>query len=227
MLLPELPGYCLRVRADRIRVQISRTQIFRENTVDHIVPRWEWRTFRTNFGLAEESFAALAPEKVQSSSEIYLLDADSDANIKFRDALLDIKQLEQVNPDSLEQWCPVLKEPFPLSAEIVARLCAALKLPDTAIQGNARSLDALLAALESAAPRIRSVRVNKTRARYHIHGCVAELTKVIADGEKVRTAAVEDEDPSKVIAAVRAMQLEGYPNISYPRGLKQLVGMST
>ena len=82
MLLPDRSGYCLRVRADRIWVQISRTQIFRENTVDHIVPRWEWRTFRTNFGLAEESFAALAPEKVQSSSEIYLLDADSDANIK-------------------------------------------------------------------------------------------------------------------------------------------------
>ena len=94
--------------------------------MDHIVPRWEWRTFRTNFGLAEESFAALAPEKVQSSSEIYLLDADSDANIKFRDALLDIKQLERVNSDSLEQWCPVLKEPFPLSADTVARLCAVL-----------------------------------------------------------------------------------------------------
>ena len=119
---------------------------------------------------------------------------------------------------------PDIEAPFPLAADTIARLRAALELPDTAIPGSALSLDDLLDALESASPRIQSVRVNKTRARYHVQGCVAELTEVVADGKTVRTAAIEHEDPAKLIAAVRAMRLDGYPNISYPRGLKQVVG---
>ena len=61
-------------------------------------------------------FAALEPEKVQKSEEIYLLAAGSDANVKIRDGLLDIKLLEHVDANGLEQWRPVLKEPFPLTA---------------------------------------------------------------------------------------------------------------
>ena len=81
--------------------------------MDKIVPRWEWRTFGQDFGPAEPQFAALGPEKVQKSAEVYLLADGSDANVKIRDQLLDIKQLECVNHDGLEQWRPVLKEPFP------------------------------------------------------------------------------------------------------------------
>ncbi len=226
--VPERPSYCLTLPADKILDTVRPFLCFRENnSVDQIVPRWEWRTFGADFGPFEDQFRALAPEKVQSGSEVYILAAGSDANVKFRDDLLDIKQLERVSPDGLEQWRPILKEPFPLAAGTLARLRAALGLPDSAIQGDALSFDALVAALESASRQIRGLRVDKTRTRYHIHGCVAELTDVVADGKKVRTAAIEDEDPAKVIAAVRATRLDGYPNVSYPRGLKQLVGMCT
>jgi exopolyphosphatase/guanosine-5'-triphosphate,3'-diphosphate pyrophosphatase len=68
--------------------------------------------------------------------------------------------------------------------------------------------------------------VRKPRTRYRINGCVAELTGVIADGKKVRTVAIEDADPAKVLAAVAAMGLDRFPNISYPRGLKQVLGLS-
>ena len=60
-----------------------------------------------------------------------------------------------------------------------------------------------------------------------MHGCVAELTDVLADGKKARTVAIEDADPAKVVAAVRAMELDRYPNISYPRGLRQVPGGSS
>ena len=40
-----------------------------------IVPRWEWRTFGDDFGAADERFAALEPERVQESDELYLLSA--------------------------------------------------------------------------------------------------------------------------------------------------------
>ena len=195
--------------------------------MDLIVPRWEWRTFRQDLSKVEPRFAALAPDKVQQSAEVYVLVIDSDANVKYRDNLLDIKQLECVNDDGLEQWRPLLKEPFPLAPATIAQVRAALGLPATLMNGDAMTFEALVAALESAAATIRTVSVTKIRTRYHIHGCSAELTDVVADGRKVRTVAIEDKDPAQVTAAVRAMELDHYPNINYPRGLKQLIGMST
>ena len=35
-----------------------------------IVPRWEWRTFGTRFGVAETRFAELTPGSVQESDEL-------------------------------------------------------------------------------------------------------------------------------------------------------------
>jgi exopolyphosphatase/guanosine-5'-triphosphate,3'-diphosphate pyrophosphatase len=194
--------------------------------MDHIVPRWEWRTFGQDFGIAEQKLAALPPQKVQTSTEGYLLCVGSDANVKYRDNLLDIKQLERVNEDGLEQWLPVLKEQFPLAADAMVRLREALGVAPLPIHGEADSFDALVANLESASTQIRGVWVSKVRTRYLVHGCVAELTDVIANGKKVRTTAIEDEDPHKVITAVRAMGLDGHSNINYPRGLKQLIGLA-
>jgi exopolyphosphatase/guanosine-5'-triphosphate,3'-diphosphate pyrophosphatase len=199
-----------------------------EISVNTIVPRWEWRTFRQDFGGAEPRFAALTPEKTQRSAEVYVLVIGSNANVKFRDNLLDIKQLECVNDDGLEQWRPLLKEPFPLAPAIVAQLLAALGLPAVLMDGGATTFEALVAGLESRKmATIRTVRVTKTRNRYHVHGCAGELTDVLGDGQKVRTVAIESEDPAKVMAAVRAMDLDRYPNINYPRGLKQLIGIPT
>jgi exopolyphosphatase/guanosine-5'-triphosphate,3'-diphosphate pyrophosphatase len=191
-----------------------------------IVPRWEWRTFDHDLRGAEARFAALGAERVQTSDETYLLAAGSDSNVKIRDQLLDIKILQLENDDGLEQWRPVLKEGFPLSASAVAQLRKALGLPGSPHAFEAVSQDRLLADLAPPGGGVRVVAVHKTRTRYHVQDCVAEVTDVIADGLPVRTVAIEDEDPAKVIAVVRAMGLEGYPNISYPRGLKELLGLS-
>ncbi len=194
--------------------------------MDQIIPRWEWRTFGQDFGDAEERFAALAPEKVQKSEELYLLAAVTDATVKIRDQLLDIKILEQVNADGLEQWRPVLKTPFPLPAGAVASLRQALGLPAGSSADEGMTLDRMLAALAPPGGPVRAVYVGKARTRYRVQGCVAEMTEVIANGGAIRTVAIEDEDPAKVIVAVRSMGLAHYPNISYPRGLKQVVGLS-
>ncbi len=37
-----------------------------------IIPRWEFRTFGTRFGAAEEAFAAMTPGAVQETDELYL-----------------------------------------------------------------------------------------------------------------------------------------------------------
>ena len=49
-----------------------------------VAARWEWRTFGGRFGEAEGRFAALSPEHVQESDELYLLSLKSDASVKIR-----------------------------------------------------------------------------------------------------------------------------------------------
>jgi exopolyphosphatase / guanosine-5'-triphosphate,3'-diphosphate pyrophosphatase len=191
-----------------------------------IVARWEWRTFGHDFGAAESRFAALGPGKVQNSAETYLLASGSDANVKIRDELMDIKILERVDSSGLEQWRPVFKEPFPLAAAAVAQVQSALGVTHLASSADGLALERLLRDLGRPDSRVRVVAVRKTRNRYQVQGCVAELTDVVADGKPVRTVAIEDADPARVIAAVAHMGLDRFPNISYPRGLKQLIGMS-
>jgi exopolyphosphatase/guanosine-5'-triphosphate,3'-diphosphate pyrophosphatase len=185
-----------------------------------IVPRWEWRTFGEHLGDAEDRFAALSPESVHESGELYLLSPASDDTVKVRDGLLDIKHLEHVNEDGLEQWKPILKEGFPLSAEAVSVALATLGV-STAPAPTVATVEDLVAASNE----LVAVEVAKRRVHYTLSGCMAELTDVRTDAAQTRTIAVESEDPALVIAAVRELGRASRPNVSFPRGLKTLLGL--
>ena len=187
-----------------------------------IVPRWEWRTFGSRFGRAEDHFAALTPREVKESDELYFLSADGDT-VKVRDGLMDIKVLKEVNADGLEQWTPVMKAAFPLPAADVVKVFEALRLDTPPLARDAYTLDQFIDELASPGSGIRAVRVHKRRTRYSFGGCMAELTDVVADGRSTRTIAIESEDPAAVIAAVRDVGLGDYLNTSYPRGLAALI----
>ena len=94
-----------------------------------IVPRWEWRTFGESFGDADRRFSSLAPHDVEESDEVYLPSPIVDENVKIRSQLMDIKALQQVNTDGLEQWKPVMKAGFPLSAADVGRSSRRFRSP--------------------------------------------------------------------------------------------------
>jgi exopolyphosphatase/guanosine-5'-triphosphate,3'-diphosphate pyrophosphatase len=186
--------------------------------------RWEWRTFGDSFGPAGDAFAALEPERVQESDEIYLLSTADDADtVKVRDELMDIKHLEHVNGDGLEQWLPVIKAGFPLSASDVAAVLASLRVEAPTLGRDEYTLDQLLDEVVRPHENLRAADVHKHRQRYTIGGCTSELTEVRADDSSTQTIAIEDEDPERVIAAVRDLGLESRPNTSYPRGLKALL----
>jgi exopolyphosphatase/guanosine-5'-triphosphate,3'-diphosphate pyrophosphatase len=188
-----------------------------------VVPRWEWRVFGNDLGEAKRAFAALAPGPAVESDELYLL-AATRANVKVRHDLLDIKVLREVNADGLERWEPVLKAGFPLPAAEVSRVFDALGVVPPLLTRDAYSVDQLLAELVEPAGALRPLRVHKRRVRYTLGGCMAELSDVEAEGHGTRTVAVESEDASAVIAAVRGIGLEGAVNTSYPLGLATLVG---
>jgi exopolyphosphatase/guanosine-5'-triphosphate,3'-diphosphate pyrophosphatase len=180
-----------------------------------LIPRWEWRTFGPDLELA-----GLTPEREQESDEVYLLSAGDDATVKLRDDLIDVKRVERVDHEGLEQWLPVLKAAFPLSAEDARSVIAALgvETPATAISSfdDLRRLDGVLA-----------VSVHKHRRRYTVSGCMAELTDVDTDHGATRTIAVESEDPALVLAAVRELGLESRHNVNYVRGLSALAGFGS
>jgi len=187
-----------------------------------VVPRWEWRAFGRSFGAAEEKFGAQPPERVQESDELYLLSKTVDENVKVRDGLLDVKQLEHVNGDGLEQWVPVLKEPFPLEASTAAVVLERLGVPLPSPERDAYTFDEFVRELVTSIPDLLAVQVHKRRQRYTVGGCMTELTNLRTDVGETRTVAVESEDPNRVIATVRDLGLASLPNTSFPRGLKVL-----
>jgi exopolyphosphatase/guanosine-5'-triphosphate,3'-diphosphate pyrophosphatase len=187
-----------------------------------IVPRWEWRTFGDHFGQAEARFHVLIPDAIQESDETYILSRKSDASVKVRDGLMDVKHLQTVNDDGLEQWIPVLKAQFPLAADDVSTLYDALGAGHPP-HGDEVSLEQLLTAVRNAAD-LRAIEVHKKRMRYEIDRCMAELSEISSDGHSTRTIAIELEDPEPVIGAARDLGLGDRANTCMAKGLKALVG---
>jgi exopolyphosphatase/guanosine-5'-triphosphate,3'-diphosphate pyrophosphatase len=189
-----------------------------------VVPRWEWRTFGSKFGSAETDLDASSPEAVEESDELYLLSAGDRENVKVRGGRLEVKHLERVNDDGLEQWAPVTEAGFPLSASEVASVLEALGVSVPRLARATYTLDELVDEIVRPSRDLATVKVHKRRARYIIDGCRSELTDVRTDRASTRTLAVESEDPARVIATVRELGLASRPNLSYPRALRELVG---
>jgi exopolyphosphatase / guanosine-5'-triphosphate,3'-diphosphate pyrophosphatase len=185
-----------------------------------ITPRWEWRCFGAGFGKAEAALGALAVEQVVESDEVYLVSAEGHDVVKVRDELMDIKRLLRVDDDGLEQWTPHMKAHFPLSPAAVGSMVAALGVPEP--PSRTYSLAALLADVVDPDPQLRAIEVRKRRTRYQFGGCLAELTDVDTDRYRVRTIAVEAEDPRRVVAALRDLGLATRPNVHFGRALRML-----
>jgi exopolyphosphatase/guanosine-5'-triphosphate,3'-diphosphate pyrophosphatase len=192
--------------------------------IEGIVPRWEWRTFGEDLGDAGRRLAALAPERVQESDELYLLSSESDASVKVRDGLMDVKRLDRVDDDGLEQWRPVMKASFPLSAAEVLAVIEALGAQDRSLQRAEYTLDELVAEVVQARADLLAIGVRKRREHFTVGGAMTELSELRTDHGSARTIAVESEDPALIIAAVRELGLSGRRNVSVPRKLKALAG---
>ena len=144
--------------------------------------------------------------------------------MKIRDGLLDVKRLEAVDGDGLEQWRPVLKKPFPLNAADVSIALSALGVPPADLGSSSFTLDELLSSLVRPNPSLTAVEAHKHRSHFHVGGCMTEVSEISVGGRSARTVAVEDEDPALVSATLRELSLSDLPNVCVARGLKTLVG---
>ena len=187
-----------------------------------IVPRWEWRIFGESFGPAEGVFDSLEPESVGESDELYVLSRGSDASVKVREGLMDVKRRLAVDDEGLEQWMPVLKSPFPLRAADIRFILDTLRVPVPPLERDAYPRDEI--AGELAGSGLLAIDVHKRRERYTIGGCMAERTEMRIATGSTRTIAVESEDPERVSAVVRELGLGDRRVTCVARGLKALAG---
>jgi exopolyphosphatase/guanosine-5'-triphosphate,3'-diphosphate pyrophosphatase len=187
-----------------------------------IVPRWEWRTFGAGLQLPDSAAGILEPGAVAESAEVYLLSRQGDASVKMRDSTLDVKRLERVADNGLEQWRPVLKAPLPLSSEDAETVLDALGLSPDQVDGEPRDVDGLMSLLGR--DDAIAARVHKVRRRFKGAGCSAELTTLTVGEHTVHTIAIESEDAAAVTALVDRLGFALQPNVSMARGLKELIG---
>ncbi len=193
-----------------------------------IIPRWEWRAFGDAVGEVESRVGDVSPERVHESDEVYLLSVAGTDAVKVRDDLMDVKHLVEVDDDGLEQWIPVMKAGFPLSAADVGAVLGALRVEaPSELARTTYTFRELLDELVDPNPNLLAVEVHKRRERYTIGGCMAELTDVRTADASTRTFAIESEDAARVLATVRELGLAPRPNVSFARGLKTLVGFGT
>lgn len=190
-----------------------------------IIPRWEWRTFGENFGVSEEKIKSYEMGNFKKSSEKYILSRNSNENCKVRDELMDIKSLQQVNDDKLEQWYPTLKEGFPLSQETITMLCKDFfKVEVPAMDKEAYDFEAYIELCKTVKDLV-VVDVYKERSIYVINDAVVEIAETTFNGVPMRTICVEHTDPENVINVVRMLGAEHFENINYIQAMKKAVGI--
>ncbi|MCF8267909.1 MAG: hypothetical protein K9I69_07470 [Ignavibacteriales bacterium] len=190
-----------------------------------IIPRWEWRTFTNDLGKAEETIRKFSEGKTRESDEVYILSEVSMDNTKVRDDLMDIKTLQQVNEDRLEQWLPIMKGTFPLPISEIEKVFKCFRVALPKFERNEYTFNQYLEEVIKPSSLLKAVNVHKKRTGFTINNTIVEIAEVTVDGKTIKTAAVEMEDPALVIKTVRELELDSFPNINYLRGLKNIIGM--
>lgn len=190
-------------------------------------PRWEWRTFGADLSAIEAKIGLAIQVAPRRSEEIYLLSPATPHSAKIRDSALEVKRLLQVGENGLELWTPAFKAEFPLPAEALTEAFAALGLAPPAVRPRDYDLDAFLTEVVALCEALRAVAVKKARRQFVFFDCAAEFVRLRIGALAQESFALEDEKPSRVVAALRALGLESFPNIGFSKGVERALALSS
>ena len=191
------------------------------------IPRWEWRTFAPFDGERLKGQLGAAITHGTRSHEITILCARSKHDVLIKGDVLRLKWRKQVSPSALELWDQVLSEAFPCSSEVVLRLFDAWVLPLPALNRTTYSKDQFLAEILPQHAELRPIAIAKRSETFLLDGISCELTVLTADQVELNCFGIEHEDPGLVLQAIHRLGLEGWPNTSYPQGLKTALNLPT
>jgi hypothetical protein len=192
-------------------------------------PRFEFRTFGQDFTEAARLMARLSmpvPRKVweRTSDEIYIMSRTNDANnTKLRDGKMDIKTFV-TEQDGLEQWNPLMKGEFPITAETLAEdVFPAFQVTPPAFDQATYTVDEFLGMIE-AHPDLQAVKVHKHRFGYMVNDTICEVANVLINGAKVVTINSESTELEDIKKTLADVGLVGVENINYLQAIKRVIG---
>ena len=193
-------------------------------------PRFEFRTFGQNFEKEALRMARLSvpvPEKVweRTSTEIYIVSKTNDINnTKIRDGKMDIKTFV-CSVNGLEQWNPLMKGEFPLSAEVLTKeVFPAFMVEFSPLQKEEYSYEEFMDMVEKH-PDLQAVRVYKQRFGYMVNNTICETGVVLINGAKLMTINSESTEVDDILKTIKDVGLEGVENINYLQAIKRVIGM--
>jgi hypothetical protein len=192
-------------------------------------PRFEFRTFGRDFDDAAFLMSRLSvpvPEKVweRTSEEYYIVSKTNDINnTKIRDGKMDIKTFVQ-EVDGLEQWNPLMKAEFPISAEILKNeVYPAFMVDVPDFEKDTYSYDEFMEMIKNH-PDLQAVKVEKQRFGYMVNDTICEVANVWINGAMVITVNSESTEVEDIKKTIAALGLEGVENINYLQAIKRVLG---
>jgi len=184
-------------------------------------PRFEFRSFGRCFYEAEKRMARLC-----RSTETYIVSRTNDVNnTKIRDGKMDIKTYVQT-VDGLEQWNPLMKGEFPISAQVLnEEVFPAFKVANLPVlTKETYTLEEFLGMIE-AHPDLQAVTVEKVRYGYMVNDTICETGEVYINGAMVKTINSESTEVEDIRKTIQEVGLEGVENINYLQAIKRVIGM--
>jgi hypothetical protein len=197
--------------------------------MNDVVARFEFRAFAQDFGMVTDKLrrGSESPDITESRETYFVSSAAQHDNVKVRSGALEIKRLVSQSR-RLQQWKPVVREPFPLDVDKIAEpLLVSLGCPATPPQDAAASytLGDLIENVFRPDPRLAAVAVFKRRLRLHALECEAEIDDVLINGAAIRSVAMESADEDSLCRAVEHFGLNDYENVSYPLAIARLLSL--
>ena len=193
-----------------------------------ITPRAEFRVF--GHGVIDivkqkmwEARAVLEKARKMPPETYFLSVRTSEANVKVRDGLLDIKTKVGQTPEGYEIFQPRGKFQFPVKKEELATILSHLKV-DMRLDKETYTLEEFIA-MARKHPDLVPVAVEKMRYGFTIGGIICEYAQVWFNGALVESACCESENYAGMRQVIEALGIAAMPNTNYLKAAKRVVGM--
>ncbi len=194
---------------------------------EKIVPRAEFRVFGQGIIdiVGQAMWHAQAKLfKIRQSKEIYILSRHtSEANVKIRDGLLDIKTKVGETPEGYEVFQPRGKFEFPVKQEELAVIFDNLQVPFSPVK-PVYSLDDFLEIVGAHADLV-AVDVEKERYGFSVDGVICEYAEILFNGAMIESACVESENYQVMKDVISKLEIDGFTNTNYLQAAKSVVKM--
>lgn len=194
-------------------------------------PRFEFRSFGQDFEEASYLMGRLSvpvPEKVweRESDEIYIVSKTNDVNnTKIRDGKMDIKTLV-AEVDGLEQWNPLMKGEFPISAEVLAKeVFTAFMVEAPEFNKEVYTFDEFMEMIDNHND-LQAVRVHKERYGFMVNDTICEVADVLINGAHVVSVNSESTEIDDIKKTINDFELKEVENINYLQAIKRVIGWS-